>query len=336
MAKFIGTRLEPDFWKEVKKSRGVLLIGCEGGYCILHTLPLYFGIKSLEIPVHLCNMTLASLKNSTAPVIHRDQGISKAPVCYEVSYKTEFTSGGTKPNEYFPEKYLCEWFRDKGEEDMIIYATEKTGPRNLSQAYQKICEIHAIDLIVIVDPGSDSLMAGDEYEIGAYLEDMLTMFSVHRTGVRGILCNIGIGYDRRIGVSDCSSLRAIAEITQTQGYLGSFSLTKSMKEVNQYINASEYVESKMAVRNISGHYIINSILGKFGNISISENQGRIFINPIMSQYYFFKLENVIRRIKYREFVEDIHNAADFLTGVEYYREELTSKIREEIPRTSQF
>ena len=68
----------------------------------------------------------------------------------------------------------------------------------------------------------------------------------------------------------------------------------------------------------------------------AENQGRIFINPIMAQYYFFFLDKVIKRIEFREFIEDVNSAADVISGVEYYRENLQHKIREEIPRTNQF
>ena len=196
--------------------------------------------------------------------------------------------------------------------------------------------MHNLDLIIIVDPGSDSLMAGNEQEIGGYLEDMLTIFSAKRTGIKSILCNIGIGYDRYYGISDCSSLRAIAEITEAGGFLGCFSLMNNSNEVQEYIDACEYVGSRIPRKNIAGLYIINAIRGKFGNVDIVHDQGRIFINPIMAQYYFFKLEVVVRRILYRDLIEDIRSAADLVSGIEYYRENLTTKIREEIPRTSQF
>ena len=179
-------------------------------------------------------------------------------------------------------------------------------------------------------------MAGNEQEIGGYLEDVLVLFSAYRTGIKSILCNVCIGFDRTSGVSDCSSFRAVAELTHAKGFLGCFSLLKEMNEVSLYFEACLYTENKMQRINMVGEFLRNAINGKFGNVNISENQGRIFINPIMAQYYFFFLDKVIKRIEFREFIEDVNSAADVISGVEYYRENLQHKIREEIPRTNQF
>ena len=238
--------------------------------------------------------------------------------------------------EFFPEKYLCEWFQSKFQEDISVFATERAGPHNLCESYKAICRVHGLDLIIVVDAGSDSLMAGDEQEIGGYLEDMLTIFAVNRSGIKAILCNIGIGCDRHLGVSDCSSLRAIAEITASGGFLGCFSLTKTMPEVGYYIDATEFVGERIPRKNIPGLQIVSAVNGGFGNVEISEKQRAVFVNPIMAQYYFFKLEQVVKRIKYRDLVEEVKKAADLVNGIEYYREGLTERIREEIPLTSQF
>ncbi|OMJ92769.1 hypothetical protein SteCoe_4401 [Stentor coeruleus] len=336
MEKYFGSRLIPEIWSTIALSSSILLIGCEGGFNLLHTLPLYFSIKNQGKEVHLCNMSLASLKSSTAEVIYRDQGISQSPVLYKVHHNSEFSSSGTKSKEYFPEKYLSEWFQNTLDLNIPIYCTERIGPKNLSEAYKIICETHNIDLIIIVDQGSDSLMAGNEQEIGSYLEDMLTIFSVHRTGINSILCNIAIGYDRFSGVSDCSSWRAIAELIESAGFLGNFSLLNSQSEVQLYKDASLYVEEKIQRKNYSGICIRAALEGKFGKIVFEEIQRVDFIMPIMSQMFFFKLDEVIKRIKYREMVEETKTAADFVTGIEYFRNELTVKIREEIPRTKQF
>lgn len=336
MEKYFGSRLVPEIWSTIACSSSILLIGCEGGFNLLHTLPLYFSIKNQGKEVHLCNMSLVSLKSSTAEIIYRDQGISQSPVLYKVLHNSEFSSSGTKANEYFPEKYLSEWFQNTLNLSIPIYCTERIGPKNLSEAYNIICQTHNIDLIIIVDPGSDSLMAGDEQEVGSFLEDMLTIFSVHRTGVKSILCNIAIGYDRFSGVSDCSSWRAIAELTESGGFLGNFSLLNSQMEVQLYKDASLYVEERMQRKNFSGKCIRAALEGQFGKMASEEDQRVDFIMPIMSQMFFFKLDEVVRRIKYREMVEETKTAADFVTGIEYFRNELAVKIREELPRTKQF
>ncbi|OMJ83475.1 hypothetical protein SteCoe_15576 [Stentor coeruleus] len=336
MEKYFGSRLIPEIWSTIACSSSVLLISCEGGFNLLHTLPLYFSIKNLGKEVHLCNMSLVSLKSSTAEVIYYDQGISQSPILYKVDINSEFSSSGTKNNEYFPEKYLSEWFQNTLNLNMPIYCTERIGIKNLSEAYKLICQTHNIDLIIIIDQGSDSLMSGDEQEIGSFLEDMLTIFSVYRTEVKAILCNIAIGYDRFNGVSDCSSWRAIAELIESGGFLGNFSLLNTQMEVQLYKNASLYVEERMKRKNFSGCCIRAALEGKFGKLVHDEDQRVDFIMPIMSQMFFFKLDEVVKRIKYREMVEETKTAADFVAGIEYFRNELTVKVREEIPRTKQF
>ena len=55
-----------------------------------------------------------------------------------------------------------------------VYAFEKIGIRPLKQAYDHLIEILSIDTVVLVDGGTDSLMLGDEEELGTPREDMKT------------------------------------------------------------------------------------------------------------------------------------------------------------------
>lgn len=335
MEKFFGNRLSPSIWSKVKQSSGVLLIGCEGGYSIINALPIYFSIKSLSVPVFLCNMSLASLKNSTAEILLRDSNISQSPILYRVTSSTDFTSGGTKPKEFFPEKYLCEWFTSINQH-LSIYCTERTGPKNLSECYKAICESNNLSLIIIVDHGSDSLMSGCEGEIGGYVEDMLTIYGADQIGIECVLCNVVVGYDRHLGVSDCSTFRAIAEITEQGGFLGNFALQIEMAEVQLYLQAWEYVQERMPRLNFPAMFLKNALLGNFGHVEIFPDQKKTFVNPCMTQVFFFNLKTVVGRILYREYVEGVKTAAELMNGIEYYRKELEEKVSEEMVRTKEF
>ena len=335
MERFFGNRLRPSVWKKVQESSGVLIVGCEGGYNVLNALPIYFAVESMQKPVVLCNMSLASLKNSLAPVVLKDPGISQSPILYLVSSTSEFTQSGTKAKEYFPEKYLCEWFSAQGQE-VQIYCTERTGPKNLSLCYSKICEAHNLNLILLVDHGSDSLLAGNEKEIGTYLEDMLTIIAAQRTGTEAVLCNLVLGYDRHSGVSDCSSFRALAEVTAAGGALGNCSLGKKMPEVQKYVQACEFVEHRMPWTNGQGLFLRNALEGNFGHVDLYHLPHRTFINPIMTQIFFSDLKAVVGRIKFWEYVEDCNTASEVVSGIEYFRNELREVVDEEIPRTKEF
>jgi hypothetical protein len=97
-----------------------------------------------------------------------------------------------------------------------------------------------------------------------------------------------------------------------------------MPEVQGYFEATSYVESKMPNSSIVGFYIKSSIQGKFGNYNTMERTSsqKLFIYPIMSQYFFFNLEKVAKRVKYRDFCEETKNATDFIVGLDVYRREL--------------
>jgi hypothetical protein len=335
MNRFFGNRLKAKIWQKIEQSSGVLIIGCEGGFNILNALPVFLAIRSMQKPVVLCNMSLSSLKDSQVSIVLRDPGISNSPILYLVSSSSEYTQKGTKEKQYFPEKYLCEWFASKNER-ILIYCTERTGPKNLSMCYSKICQDNGLDLIIIVDHGSDSLMAGNEKEIGSYLEDFLTMLGTNQTSISSVLCNMVLGVDRHSGVSDCSTWRALSEITEIGGNLGSFSLSRNMTEVHLYLEACQYVEEKMPRPNIPGIFLRSALEGGFGNLNIHPNGERTFINPIMTGLYFSELSAVLKRVKYLDYVEDAKTASEVVSGVDYFRNNLQETIEEEIPRTKEF
>ena len=104
------------------------------------------------------------------------------------------------------------------------------------QLYHQLIETHSIDAIVLVDGGSDSIMAGDEEGLGDLIEDAVSITAV--AGLKElkakILITVGLGTDRFNQVSDASSLRAISELIPfcNQGD-GLEAKTKKGKEVRE-------------------------------------------------------------------------------------------------------
>jgi hypothetical protein len=264
MERYVGTGLRLPLWDWLEAANIVLLSGCAGGFDFLQALPLYFKLKGMGKTVLLGNLTFSALDSSDAQVLVREADGALSPVLYEVtadsiqekhnsvttsdlssilsvSWQTHNT---TPAGAYFPEKYLCEWFRSLGSE-LPVYAFRKNGISHISAAYRYLISRFHIDLIVLVDGGSDSLMAGDEHQLGTPTEDMMSMFAVNSLGCNAMLMCLGIGADRYHGVSDCSTLRAIAELTATNGFLGCISLLRSMAEVRGYMDAYAYLQTRM-------------------------------------------------------------------------------------------
>lgn len=331
--------LRQPIFDEIDSSSSILLVGNGGGYDCFHTLPLYFYIQHIGKQVNIANMSFSELKQCDAEILSQQNNIARSTVLYKFNADTETTSSGTPAHHFVPEKYLSMWFREVHCSEVPIYTFLRRGVIPLSHGYQVLINMLNIDLIILVDAGSVSLMAGDEQEIGNNLENLLNIFAVNELDVKAVLTCIGVGIDRYSGVSDVASLRAIAELTEAGAFLGSFSLLPNMPEFEYYEQALEYVNNKMKTKkSIAGHLITSSVKGKFGNYNILEETQaqKMFVFPLMSIFFFFDLEGVIDRMKFTDFVEETKTANDLMIGVEHFRKRHRIRATEEFPKTHDY
>ena len=128
-------------------------------------------------------------------------------------------------------RYLDEKYPEDAPHAVYAYYARAFAVPTLRALYAELCAKHAVDLIVVIDGGSDSLMIGDEAGLGDPIEDCVSVTAARLLAedpqccVRdAVLISVGLGCDRFNDVSDAASLRAIAEITQLGGFLGSISL----------------------------------------------------------------------------------------------------------------
>src|SRR5262249_32648111 len=141
------------FFQVLQPARRVLLAGAGGGFDNFCGLPLFFALRDAGKECFLANLSFSRLD---------DCGTRRlGPVLHEV------TADGSPPGyiNYFPELYLAQWFRRQGEE-IAVFALERTGVVPLRQAYENLLERLQFDTLLLVDGGTDSLMRGDEWELG--------------------------------------------------------------------------------------------------------------------------------------------------------------------------
>ena len=98
-----------------------------------------------------------------------------------------------------------------------------------------------------------------------------------------------------------SSLRAIAELTQSNSYLGCIHCLPHQLPCVYYREASEFTYKFMSNSiSIVGTSILTSIEGQFGNKHWKGNTrtmgSKLFINPLMSIYWIFDMHGVYERI----------------------------------------
>ena len=198
------TFLRLPFFTELEKAQNILIAGAGGGFDIFSGLPLYFGLKSAGKAVHLANLSFSHLEAAS--------GRRLAPAVLEVTADSWGVFG------YFPEWYLCRWFRQNGEE-VPIYAFERTGFKPIAEAYRAVVSHLGIDAVILVDGGTDSLMRGDEAGLGTPEEDIVSIAAVDALSVpqKYLVC-LGFGVDSFHGVCHAHAFEAIAELTQQGGF----------------------------------------------------------------------------------------------------------------------
>lgn len=304
------------FFEALKDSETILLAGAGGGFDIFSGIPLYFNLKRQGKTVILANFSFTWLDETTAEKVF--------PYCYQVKASDQDLSG----RNYFPEKYLQQWFAFEGEQAML-YAFERTGVKPLRDAYKYLIKKHQIDTIVLVDGGTDSLMFGDEEGLGTPQEDVCSMAAVYRSGIKKqFLVSIGFGIDHFHGVSHFRFLENVATLARDQGYLGLFQVLQEMPEAQQYQSAVAYANDKMfGKESIVSSSIVSALEGHYGNHhSTRRTKGStLWINPLMTIYWCFDLRAVVRRITYYDYIKEVNTIGEFNEGLSRYRNSLTEK-----------
>ena len=296
------------FLAEIEKSENVLIAGAGGGFDIFSGLPLYFGLRETGKRVHLANLSFSDIHSST--------GRRFASSLVEVTATTEGREF------YFPELYLSQWF-ERQRQKVPIYCFDRTGAKHIIHAYGVLADRLKVDTVILVDGGTDSLMRGDEPGLGTPQEDMASIAAVHALDIpRKFLVCLGFGVDTYHGVSHAYFLKAVAELIQSGGYLGAWSLTEDMPEVKLSRQASEFVRRAMPQQaSIVTASIQSALDGQFGDYHETRRTAgtTLFINALMSLYWCFQLDAVADRNLYLDMIRDTRTYGELSLAIERFR-----------------
>ncbi len=312
--------LQLPFWTELASSQRILVAGAGGGYDVFCGLPLYFALQNAGKEVWLANLSFADIGSA----------FGERP-----THTTRVvTADSLGAHSYFPECYLSRWFREQGEE-VPIYCFDREGVKLLLQGYQHIAETRELDTVVLVDGGTDSLMRGDEAGLGTPHEDIASIAAVHELDVpnKYLVC-LGFGIDAFHGVSHYDYLEGVADLIQSGGYLGTFSLLREMPEAKRYREASEFVFENMSHHvSIVSSSILSALEGRFGNYHATSRTlgSELFINPLMCLYWCFQLDKVAERIAYLEPVKQTWTFNEVDDVIANYRMHCKRRPRKQIP-----
>jgi hypothetical protein len=272
-------------FNQLSNCKNLLIAGMGGGFDVFCGLPIYFELQQHGINAHLANFSFSDIENV-------DFGIRLTKTLVGI------TSEPKRVFPYFPEFHLVNWFKEKRNEDLTIWCFHKTGAVPLTENYKVLCEHLGIDGILLIDGGVDSLIRGDEAEMGTAIEDLTSLFAVNQLSnitTRLIAC---IGFGAEQNLTHAHIFENIASLTKAGGFLGSCSLTPQMESYRAYDEAVTHVQSnEFQDASVINSSIVSAVRGNYGDYHLTEKTKRsqLWISPLMPIYWFFDLDCVVKQ-----------------------------------------
>jgi hypothetical protein len=314
-----------------------LLCGCGGGFDFVHSLTLYPELKRMGKEVVIGSYSFGDPhKISNAATVFDEDGI----VAKRVS------ASSTPDSHYGPEVHVCSFLdrHDPSSDPHFVYAyyaRDFTVPR-LTHLYEQLVETHCVDAIVLVDGGSDSLMTGEEEGLGDPIEDAVSVATVASLkGLKArVLISVGLGTDRFNHVSDAASLRAIAELTRSGGFLGAVSLEPGGPGSRFYKTCLQHIYQQQGFRSVLACTIAASVEGCFGRDEVPAGlcdrvrPGQLYLWPIMAMLWGFDIQVVSQRSRIASWIRECHTVDDCYRALSEGRRQIGASLRdvENLPR----
>ena len=327
---FLGSLADPAV-------RTVLLCGCGGGFDFVHGLALYPELERLGKNVILHSYSFGDPGRISGGSIVSDEG----------GALVKLVDASCVPDPHYgPEVHACsfldERYADEAPHRMYAsYARSWTVERLLGFYRQLVAE-HAIDAVVVVDGGSDSLMVGDESGLGDPIEDAVSVAAVARLDVPGprVLVSVGFGADRYNDVSDAASLRAVAELTAQGGFLGAVALEPKGEAFCFYRDLVSHIYERQRFRSVLAGTILSAVEGGFGGDEVPSvladrvRPGQLYLWPLMGVLWAFDAAAVARRSLIVQWIADCETPNQCHLAVGRARSAKGQAIRadEDLPR----
>jgi len=307
------------FLERLEKAKRVLIAGCGGGFDVFAGVPIAQHLIAAGKDVVFANYSFTNLWLSGGERI--------ATTLWRVDQQSHELP-------YFPERWLAEWLAARGR-PAPVYAFAKSGVRPLSAAFRSIMERHEIDLVLLVDGGTDSILFGDEPGLGSVAEDAVsTVAACTAAGQQVILAAIGFGVDDYHGVSHHAYLENVARLIRDGGFLGAFSVVLGTPEADAFVDLVDYANARQPQhQSIVCNSIASALRGEFGNHQATNRTSgsELFINPLMTQYWTFEAHRVVFNMAYANELAETERIEDAHMVIERWRETLDPRPRRPIP-----
>jgi hypothetical protein len=301
--------------------KNLLIAGMGGGFDVFCGLPIYFELKKHGINAHLANFSFSDIESV-------DFGTRLTKTLVGITPRAE------RVFPYFPELHLVNWFKEKRNEDFTIWCFHKTGAAPLTENYKILAEHLSLDGILLVDGGVDSLVRGDEAELGTAIEDLTSLYAVNQlldVPTRLLAC---IGFGAEQNLTHVHIFENVASLTKAGGFLGSCSLTPQMDSYQAYDEAVTHVQSnEFQDPSVINSSIVSAVRGNYGDYHLTEKtkRNRLWISPLMPIYWFFDFDCVIKQNLLLPEIEGTILFRDALYRVIAKAERITRRPTSKIP-----
>lgn len=309
------------FLNQLSNCKNLLIAGMGGGYDVFCGLPIYFELKKHGVNAHLANFSFSDIESVNF-------GIRLSKTLVGITPKPE------RVFPYFPELHLVNWFKENRNEDITIWCFHKTGAAPLTENYRILAEHLSLDGILLVDGGVDSLVRGDEAELGTAIEDLTTLYAVNQLSDvhnRWLAC---VGFGAEQNLTHAHILENIASLTKAGGFLGSCSLTPQMEVYQAYEEAVMQVQSnEFQDPSVINSSIVSAVRGQYGDYHLTEKtkRGHLWISPLMPLYWFFDFDGVVKQNMLLPEIEGTLLFRDALYKVIARAERLSRRAESKIP-----
>ena len=306
---------------QLSRCKNLLIAGMGGGFDVFCGLPIYFELKKHGVNAHLANFSFSDIENV-------DFGTRLTKTLVGVTPK----AGRLFP--YFPEFHLANWFKEKRNDDVTIWCFHKTGALPLTENYKILAEHLALDGILLVDGGVDSLIRGDEAELGTAIEDLTSLYAVNQLSDiknRWLAC---IGFGAEQNLTHAHIFENIASLTKAGGFLGACSLTPQMESYQAYDEAVMFVQdNEFQDSSVINSSIVSAVRGNYGDYHLTEKTKRshLWISPLMSIYWFFDFDSVVKQNQLLPEIEGTMLFRDALYRVIAKAERISRRPASKIP-----
>lgn len=284
----------------------ILIAGMGGGYDVVCGLPLFLALEKRGCSVHLASFSSTPLNDVEGAVRHRE-------TLWEV------TARSARPS-YFPEGWLVRWLQEKRSYVASLWCFGASGVGPYHDSYSYLVRHLAIDTLILVDGGVDSLLRGDEYSLASPLEDALSLATVSGLDIpRKLLVTTAFSAERLDNISHAQVLARIADLTRADAFYGVSALLPSSEEGMAFTDAGNYIlaHQQGMHQSVVLASMLSALRGEFGEQSVSPYTQNTppWISPLMTLYWFFDLPEVARQNLYLprlRTTQTFHEAAERL------------------------